>query len=35
MRYVVKNTYLALDTSSDAEAVTMSLSEYDFYMVIS
>ena len=35
MRYVVQNTYLAIYTSGDAAAITMSSSESNIYMVIS
>jgi len=35
LRYVVNNTHLALYSSGDAGAVTMSLCKFDFYMVIS
>ena len=34
MRYIIKNTDLAIYTSGDAGAVTMSSSESDIYMVI-
>lgn len=33
--YVININYLAIYTTSDARAVTMSLSEYNVYMVIS